>query len=344
MSDINKLVKSRKYASLHMGRSCIDLYSNDIGSPFPEINSFAAYVGGSPTNTSIGAQRLGLKTALLTAVGEDPVGDFVVEFLNKEGVETRYIPRKPGTRTSCVLLGIEPPSKFPLVFYRDNCADIQLDFDDVLAAPIAESAILQIAGTNLSREPSASATRFAVELAHKCGNHIVLDLDFRPDQWVDARFFGSSIRSLLPFVDVVIGTEDEINASMIDDIERINLTHSQVSDARVAGETSENIKRILTCGAGLVVEKCGEHGCRIHYPEKDVIDVPGFPVEVQNILGAGDAFAGGFLYGYCQGMDIFKAARIGNGCGAMVVTRHACSASMPKYQELMDFVDEYGGL
>jgi 5-dehydro-2-deoxygluconokinase len=82
-----------------MGRSSIDLYSNDIGAPFPEITSFAAYVGGSPTNISVGARRLGLRSALLTGIGEDPVGDFVLGFLEREGVETAYVVRKPGHRT-----------------------------------------------------------------------------------------------------------------------------------------------------------------------------------------------------------------------------------------------------
>ncbi|MCB0113394.1 MAG: 5-dehydro-2-deoxygluconokinase, partial [Caldilineaceae bacterium] len=101
-----------------MGRSSIDLYSNDVGAPFEQITSFAAYVGGSPTNISVGARRLGLKSAIVTGLGVDPVGDFIHAFLVKEGVETKFSVRKPGHRTSAVVLGIEPPDKFPLVYYR----------------------------------------------------------------------------------------------------------------------------------------------------------------------------------------------------------------------------------
>ena len=145
---------SKTYDSLHMGRSSIDLYSKDIGAPFDEIDSFAAYVGGSPTNISVGGRRLGLRTALLTAVGDDPVGDFILHFIQNEGVETRFIPRKSQQRSSAAVLGIEPPDKFPLVFYRDNCADINLTIDDVLAAPLRDCRVFQFAGTNLSLEPS----------------------------------------------------------------------------------------------------------------------------------------------------------------------------------------------
>src|ERR671930_1376599 len=164
----------KTYDLVAMGRSSIDLYSNDVGAPFVDIKSFAAYVGGCPTNISVGTRRLGLRPALLTAVGEDPVGDFILNFVRKEGVETRFVPRKPGHRTSAVLLGIEPPDRFPLVYYRDNCADVELTIDDVLATPIADSHALLISGPGLSKEPSRSATLFAAEVARQAGTTVVL--------------------------------------------------------------------------------------------------------------------------------------------------------------------------
>src|SRR6266581_4525689 len=205
------------YDIVAMGRSSIDLYSNDIGAPFEQITSFAAYVGGCPTNISVGARRLGLNAALLTALGEDQVGNFILHFLRSEGVETQFIPRKPGRRSSAVVLGIEPPDRFPLTYYRDNCADIELTIDDVLATPLADCHALLITGTGLSKEPSRSATLFAAELACQGGATVVLDIDFRPDQWHDARAFGVILRSALRLVDIVIGTEDEINAAMLTD-------------------------------------------------------------------------------------------------------------------------------
>jgi 5-dehydro-2-deoxygluconokinase len=322
----------------------MDLYSNDVGADFVHIKSFAAYVGGSPTNMSVGCRRLGLKSALLTAFGEDPVGDFVVHFLSKEGVDIQSSPRKQGRHTSVVILGIEPPDKFPLVFYRDNCADIALEIDDVLAAPISDSHVFQFAGTNLSKEPSRSATLFAAELAKKAGRSVVLDLDFRPDQWHDPRAYGAAVRSALHCVDIVMGTEDEINAAMLTDPRAVRLTDSQVTDARVIGNTAEHAWALMEQGPRVVVEKRSKHGCRIHQLESAPEDVPGFQVTVQNILGAGDAFGAGFLFGYVKGWDFWKAARLGNACGAIVVSRHGCSISMPFWEEVMAFVEERGGL
>ena len=333
-----------RFDTFHMGRSSIDLYSNDIGAPFPEIESFAAYVGGSPTNISVGAARLGLRSALLTGVGLDPVGDFVLRFLEQNGVETAFIVRKPGRRTSAVLLGIEPPDRFPLVFYRDNCADSELTIDDVLAAPLGEIGVFQFAGTNLSREPSRSATLFAAEQAEEGGARVVLDLDFRPDQWHDARAFGVAIRSALRLVDLVLGTVDEINAAVLAEAEDVQLEHSQVSDARVGGDVEAAVTRLLALGPEAVVEKRGELGARIWPRDGAALEVPGFEVEVQNILGAGDAFAAGFLYGYVNGWGWHRSGRLGNACGAIVVTKHGCANFMPTLGEATAFAEERGGL
>jgi 5-dehydro-2-deoxygluconokinase len=332
------------YDLLNMGRSSIDLYSNDIGVPFERIGSFAAYVGGSPLNICVGAHRLGLDTALLTAVGDDPVGDFILHFLDEEGITTEYIPRKPGYRTSAVVLGIEPPDKFPLVYYRDNCADIELNIDDVLASPITRCKVFQFAGTNLSKEPSRSATMFGAELAKQSGAKVVFDVDFRPNQWHDVRAFGVVERSVLRLVDVVIGTEDELNAAVLSSTEQMQLIHSQISDTRVVGDTQRAIEVFLSAGPEAVIEKRGAHGARIHLKTGEIIDAPGYPVEVTNILGAGDAFGGGFLYGYVKGWAWYKSARLGNACGAMVVMAHGCANFMPTMSEIEAFVQPFGGL
>ncbi len=376
---------SKSYDVITMGRSSIDLYSNDIGAPFVDITSFAAYVGGCPTNISVGTRRLGLRSAVLTAVGEDQVGDFILHFLQQEGVDTRFIPRKPGHRSSAVVLGIEPPDRFPLTYYRDNCADIELNVDDVLATPIADSRALLITGTGLSKEPSRSATLFAAEMAHQAGTAVMLDIDFRPDQWHDPRAFGITLRSALRLVDIVVGTEDEINAVMLTDPSQVSLTHSQVSDARVSGDINVSIQALLGLGPQVLAQKRGAEGAMVHLVSNDVggqipkaevlirapradksavgainrplqtaqtiqtaqttrIEVPGFPVKVENILGAGDAFASGFLYGFVNGWDWYKAARLGNACGAILVTKHGCANFMPTYDEVMMFIQNHEGL
>ncbi|HJS20806.1 MAG TPA: 5-dehydro-2-deoxygluconokinase [Anaerolineales bacterium] len=336
-------VSSPQFDLITMGRSSIDLYANDVGSPFVEITNFAAYVGGSPTNIAVGVQRLNIKTALLTAVGSDPIGDFILNFLKNEGVETRYIPRKPTARSSAVILGIEPPDQFPLVFYRDNAADIQLTIDDVLDMPFEGCRAFEFAGTNLSREPSRSATFFAVERAKKNNVKVFFDIDFRADQWHDVRAFGVNARAMLRNVDVTIGTEEEILAAMLSDPAQLKIEHSQISAPQITGDPDAAIQDILALGPSALIVKRGAKGAAIFQKGRASFNVPGFPVEVYNILGAGDAFASGLIYGYLKGWDWYKAARMGNACGAIVVTRHGCANFMAYEEEALKFIEERGG-
>ena len=339
-----KVPENANYDVLTFGRTSIDLYSNDLGAPFEEIGSFGAFVGGSSTNIAVSCARLDLNTALLTAVGNDQVGKFVMRFLKDEGIETKFIPTINGTRTSAVILGIEPPDKFPLVFYRDNASDLKINIDHVLATNVSQFKTVVLSGNALSKDPSKTATLFAAEEANKARVPVILDLDFRADQWFDPRAYGVMVRSLLPRVGIVIGTEEEILAASLQDASQISIKHQQVSAPEIKGDLERAIDSILATGVEVLIVKRGADGCSLFCKGKAEEKVPGFPVEILNVLGAGDAFAGGFVYGYLNGWSLYKACRMGNACGAILVTRHGCANFMPSVAEVEGFVDEFGGL
>jgi 5-dehydro-2-deoxygluconokinase len=303
-----------------MGRSSIDLYAHEVGRPISEVRSFDAYVGGCPTNVSVGTRRLGLRSVLLTAVGDDQVGDFVTAFLDREQVETRFIPRKPGRRTSAVVLTIQPPDRFPLTFYRDNCADRALTADDVARAPIEESRVVFLTGTGLSHEPARAATFAAAAAARDAGVPIVVDLDYRADQWDGAAVFAEEIQKLVDSATIAVGTEEELAA------------------AAGTQDVEKGAGTLLERGIHALILKRGARGSTIFRADRGPSDVAPFPIEVLNVLGAGDAFASGFLYGYLQGWPLERAARMGNACGAIVVTRHGCANFMPTLDEVGAFV------
>ena len=334
----------KKYDLITYGRSSIDLYSANIGSPFVDIKQFNSYVGGSPLNIAVAAKRLGINSALLTAIGEDQIGDYLLNFLNKEGVETRLIPRKRGARTSAVVLGIEPPDNFPLVYYRENCADSKVDIDDVIHANIGSCRMFEISATALNIEPTRSAGFFAAEEAVRNNVPILIDLDFRADQWHDPRSFGVTVRAFLRSCTIALGTEEEILATMLSDPDQIKIKNQQISAPEIKGNVDEAIQKIMALGLEALIVKRGEKGSSVFLKDGTVIDVPGFPVEVVNVLGAGDAFAGGFIYGYLNGWDWYKCCRMGNACGAILVTKEGCSNFNPSYNEVIEFTNQHGGL
>ena len=336
---------SRPLDLLTMGRSSIDLYSNDFGVAFEDIGSFAAYVGGSPTNIAVGTKRLGLNSTVLTGVGEDKVGDFITSFLANEGIDTRHVLRKPGTRSAAVVLGIEE-DRTPLVYYRATAPDNELSIADVLAADVGSARALEISGTGLAQQPQAAATLFAVEEARKQGTTVFMDLDFRSDQWHDPLAYGVMARAALRHVDVAIGTEEEINAAMLEDPSQLVVRDQQISAPEVQGDLERNVADLLSIAGGpeAVVVKRGADGAAVYLRDAGAaLDVPGFPVTVLNVLGAGDAFASGFIYGRLQGWSWTRAAQLGNACGAIVVTRHGCANEMPSLEEATAIVEAHGG-
>jgi 5-dehydro-2-deoxygluconokinase len=316
---------ANNYDVLAIGRSSIDLYAHQIGVPITEVTSFDAYVGGCPTNISVGTRRLGLRSALLTAVGADQVGDFVLAFLEKEGIETKYIPRKPHHRTSAVILTIQPPDRFPLTYYREGCADRELTCDDVRNAPVENSAIVVVSGTGLTHEPSRSATLFAAERASTFGNDVFVDLDYRPDQWGSRSEYAGAAQRLLTHASIAVGTEEEIVAAADDD------------------DLSGAISKLLHAGPDVLIVKRGAAGASIHAAGSTPRAIPAFPIVVLNVLGAGDAFASGLIWGLRRGFPLDRAVRMGNAVGAIVVTRHGCANFMPTEAEVEEFVASKGG-
>lgn len=315
-----------------MGRVSMDLFSENIGAPFVEIEGFAAHVGGSPTNIAIGSRRLGARSAVLTAVGDDETGRFVRHVLQQEGVDTQFIPTKPGTSTPLAVVGVQPPDKFPLLFYRDNPADIYLNIDDVQQTPIAQAKLLVLSGTALSRGSCWEATLFAAEQAQAHGVPIFMDLDYRADQWHHPLAFGTHIRRILPRLDVVIGTEEEFGMA----VSGWRLATSEDNVPRTTHHALEAQLRGLGF-SGVIVLKRGAEGVSV-YEGSGRVNIPGFPVEILNTVGAGDAFASGFVYSYLQGQSWAECARFGNACGAIMVTRHGCASAMPTREEVIEFI------
>ncbi|HXS58197.1 MAG TPA: 5-dehydro-2-deoxygluconokinase [Hanamia sp.] len=336
-------MKEKEFDLITFGRSSIDLYSQNIGADFVDIKGFDAFVGGSPLNIAVGASRLGASVSLLTGVGNDKVGDFIIHFLEKQNVNTNSIARIEGARSSAVVLGIEPPDKFPLVYYRDNAADSQVTIDDVIASDIPKYRILEISATALNIEPSRSAVFYAVEQAVANEVNVVLDMDFRADQWKDVRSFGLMVRAILPKVKIAIGTEEEIMAATLQSASQVKINHQQISAPEIAGNIDESIQKIIQSGPEILIVKRGSKGASIFYKDGRKQDVPGFPVEILNVLGAGDAFASGFIYGYLKGWDMYKACRLGNASGAWVVQKPGCANDMPYHDEIMEFVALRGG-
>lgn len=321
-----------------IGRASVDLYGQQIGTRLEDVGSFAKSVGGCPTNIAVGTARLGLKSALITRVGDEQMGRFIREQLQREGVETAGIVTDKERLTALVLLSVENDDSFPLIFYRDNCADAALDENDVDEAFIRSARAVLVTGTHFSQPHSDAAQRKAMRIARANGAKVVFDIDYRPNLWGlaghdagDSRYIASDtvsahLRTVLPECDLIVGTEEEV---------LIAAGQAGLHDA---------LRTIRSLSSATIVLKRGPMGCIVYdgaIPDdlEQGIVGKGFPIEVYNVLGAGDAFMSGFLRGWLRGEPHATSATWANACGAFAVSRLLCAPEIPTWTELNFFLD-----
>jgi 5-dehydro-2-deoxygluconokinase len=316
-----------------LGRFAVDFYAQQIGARLEDVTSFAKYLGGSSANTAFGCARLGLKAGLISRIGDDALGHFLVETIAREGCDVSHVSTDPSRLTGAVVLGIKDRDTFPLIFMRENCADMAIAEADVEEAYIAKARALLITGTHLSTEYINRISTLALERARKNDVRTVLDIDYRPVLWGltkrgdgETRYVRSDnvtahIQRMLPRFDLIIGTIEEFNI------------------AGGSGDIMASLAAIRGSTQATLIVKRGALGCAviegaISRSLDDAFNGRGVEVEVLNVLGAGDAFSAGFLSGWVRGEDYDHCCRYANACGALVVSRHGCAPAMPTRIEL----------
>lgn len=320
-----------------LGRVAVDLYGQQIGSRLEEMSSFAKYLGGSSGNVAYGTAIQGLRSSMLARVGDEHMGRFLREELQSVGVDTSHLITDKERLTALVILGIKDKETFPLIFYRDNCADMAITKDDFSEAYIASSRALAITGTHLSNPKTREAVLTALDYAGRNDVKRALDIDYRPVLWgltslgdgetryIDSAEVTKSLQEVLHHFDLIVGTEEEFHI------------------AGGSTDTLTALKKVREFTDAVLVCKRGALGCSVFegaLPDHldGGLNVYGVRVEVLNVLGAGDAFMSGLLRGYLNNEGWEQACRYANACGALVVSRHGCAPAMPTKRELDDYL------
>ena len=320
-----------------IGRASVDLYGAQVGGRLEDMGSFQKYIGGSPCNMAAGTARLGLRSALISRVGDEHMGRFIREQLGREGVDVRGVITDPARLTALVLLGIRDEDHFPLIFYRENCADMALCEADIDEGLIASARAVVATGTHLSHPRTEAAVLKALRLARQHGAQTALDIDYRPNLWGlaghgegESRFIASAavterLQATLHLFDLIVGTEEEFHIS------------------GGSTDTIAALRAVRAISAATLVCKRGPMGAAAFtgaIPDSldDGESGPGFPIEVFNVLGAGDGFMSGLIKGWLDAEPWPVALKYANACGAFAVSRHGCTPAYPSWQELQFFL------
>jgi 5-dehydro-2-deoxygluconokinase len=283
-----------------IGRVGIDLYPNQLETPLREVRTYTRFVGGFAGNVATGLARLGVSAAIVSRVGDDPHGDYVRSWLAGEGVDVRFLATDPEWLTPPTFCEVWPPDRFPIFFYRRPTApDWQLSPADFDADEVAAAPLLYATGTGLAQSPSRETTLAALR-AHQ--GTAIFDLDWRPVLWNETSAYPELAAEAAALADIVIGNEEEVAAAQLGEVPRLVL-------------------------------KRGERGATV-IEDGETIDVPGYPVDVINGLGAGDALAAALGHGLLHGLSLAEATRRGTVAGALVAAQLACSDAMPRLGQL----------
>ncbi|MBC7593605.1 MAG: 5-dehydro-2-deoxygluconokinase [Kineosporiaceae bacterium] len=302
-------------AILTMGRLGVDLYPLQSGVGLEQVETFGKYLGGSAANVAVAAARYGHEVALISGVGDDPFGRYLLGELSRLGVDNRYVQTDPTLKTPVTFCEIFPPDDFPLYFYREPKApDLNIEASKLDIAHVRVAAVFWLTVTGLSQEPSR-ATHLAALVARQRARYTVLDLDYRPMFWESASAASEAISSVLGQVTVAVGNREECEVAV-----------GETDPVRAADA-------LLERGVELAIVKQGPKGV-LAKTRSETVEVPAHLVTVVNGLGAGDAFGGALCHGLLGGWDLHHVLSFANAAGAIVASRRECSTAMPTSDEV----------
>jgi 5-dehydro-2-deoxygluconokinase len=298
-----------------IGRVGVDLTPATPRTTLAGANAFVRAVGGFAGNIGTGLARLGIRTAVVSAVGDDGHGDHVRSFLSGEGIDVDPIVTMPGSRTQVAFFEVWPPDRFPVTFYRlGPAAETRLTFDEVPAELLATASLAIVSATLLAEEPARSTTLRILDerratRGRRAASTTILDLDWRPSLWVDPGEAPGLTAQAARLSDTLIGSDDEFAAT--------------------------GLVPVVAPGGGptTIVLKHGQAGVSL-IDETGLRHLPGIAVEVLCGIGAGDALTAAFAAGLVRGLPALEAVERGNVAGAIVASRLMCSTAMPTPAEI----------
>jgi fructokinase len=309
-----------------LGEALVDFVADTSGVSLIECPGFRKAAGGAVANVSVGLARLGVETAFLGKVGEDPFGRFLQKTLADAGVDTRFMVFDPDHRTGLAFVSLQANGERDFVFFRNPSADMLHRADEVPEAALLNCRVYHFGSISLIQDPSRSATLAALEHAREWGAVISFDPNLRPPLWPNLELARREMLAALPLADVVKASEEEAEFLF------------------GPGSLPQQAERVLAAGPRLVAITRGAAGCYLATPENGV-EVRGFAVNAVDTTGAGDGFVAGLLTCILEAGkvdlepdELLCAGRFANAVGALTCTQKGGIPALPTRQAAEGFL------
>ncbi len=323
--------ETREFDLILMGRVAVDFNPVDYFKTLAESQTYKKYVGGSPANIAVGLARLGKKAGFIARVSDDRLGEYVVDYFEKEGIDTSCIKKaENGEKIGLTFTEILSRDESSILMYRNMAADLSLSPEDVTEEYIKRGKALLISGTALSSSPSREACLKALQFAKNTNTPVIFDIDYREYSWKNKDEISIYYSIVARDSDIILGSKEEYDFTQ-------RLIKEGLSDEETAN---------LWEKAKIVIIKHGKKGSTAYTKDGKSYSIKPFPVEALKSFGGGDGYASAFLYSLFEGKEIPKALEFGSASASMLVSSHGCSDDMPTVTEIEEFIkikkQEYG--
>jgi len=289
--------------------------------PLRHVTYFEKHAAGSEANFAVGMARMGFKAGLITRVGNDEFGKYIINVLKSEGIDVSRIKidKEAPTGIYFIQRGYPIPGRSSVLYYRKGSAASRISIDDVDPKYIKQAKLFHLTGITPALSVSCREASFkALEIASRNNVTVSIDTNIRLKLW----------------------NEEEAKKTLIPMLEKADIILIEPEDAEILIGEKEPEKisdTLLSMGAKIVVTKLGEEGAVASTKEKTVRK-QGFRVPVVDVIGAGDAFAAGFISSIMRGWSLEEALEIGNAAGALVVTVRGDIENLPSLDDVRKFL------
>jgi sugar/nucleoside kinase (ribokinase family) len=309
-----------------MGEILVDVIPLEVG-VYRDGMALEVHFGGAPANVAIGIARLGHKSAFIGAVGEDPFGYMLKQFLEIEGVDTRWLVVKKA-RTSLAFVILREGGERDFFFYREpwtNTADTMLSPSDLDIDSVTKAKILHISGVATVYPPLSEAVYIAMEKAFEKGLHVSIDPNYRQDIW------GSS-ENALKTIDRYFKISTMITMGF-DELENMFMSRDYRWVSEKLMEKYKNLE--------IVAIRLGSQGAYVKTRKGETLQ-PAIKIKPIDTTGAGDAWTAAFIVFYLlEEIELSRAVMYSNIIAGLKCLRRGAVTAIPRRKEFEEQLPKY---
>jgi fructokinase len=310
-----------------LGELLIDFVPTVTGTSLIDAPAFKKAPGGAPANVAVGLARLGVPSAFMGKVGDDPFGQFLAQTLADAGVDTGPLRYTPEARTALAFVSLRADGEREFMFYRHPSADMLLTPGEIDQAALRGAKALHFGSISLIGEPSRSATLHAIEVARAAGCLISCDPNLRLALWPDRAAARDGLLLAIGQAQLVKISDEELRF----------LTGSDDPSAARRELWHDRLE--------LMVVTLGSAGC-VYFTREDEGVVVGCSVAAVDATGAGDGFVAGLLHGFIADRGIAgdparlrELCRFANAVGALTTTERGAIPALPTRDRVLALLE-----